>query len=329
MSRIRAKDIDVIEMSHHVLQVRLWGQIFLLQMETEAYKTEFLRLLARLDGRHDSEALAAEVRLPPDEIRKILDALRNMSLTETVPDADDNAGAPPEAYLREHAAIFRVFECSKTKSTAECQRRVYAQRIAVVGDDPLAEELGRVLPAYGLVQTRRVDASAAADPAEIVVVPLSTYADVDTLEALNRRAVEERWTLMPITFDDGVARIGPTVVAGKTACVACLDLRTLSNIDNQEALGTYRSFVKAAGRRYPDVPSHVSAIAVFACHELLRIATAYDQAKSYNGVVKIDLWNGEVTRARVLKFPSCPVCSPRARRPKYDNHAFATMLAQL
>jgi bacteriocin biosynthesis cyclodehydratase domain-containing protein len=141
--------------------------------------------------------------------------------------------------------------------------------------------------------------------------------------------MERAQTLMPVTFDDGIAQIGPTVVPGKTACLRCLDLRITSNIDNQEAHSTYRAFVAASGRGYPDIPAHLTTVSVFVCHELLRVATGYDQAKSYNGILKVDLWNGEVRRSRVLKFPSCNVCSARARKPKYDSHAFVGMLSRL
>ena len=332
MSRIRAKDFDVIEMSGQTLQVRLWGRIFLLQMESELFKTELLRLLPLMDGRHEAEELVSQSRLPPEELRTILDTLRNMSLIETVEGLGHGDDAPPEEYLSEHAALFRVFESSKTKSSASCQRRAFTQRIALAGSDGLSDELARLLPAYGLTRVRRLSPAAlgeAADPTELVVVSLSTYSDLETLTALNRRCVDQGRTLIPISFDDGVAQIGPTVVPGKTACLQCLDLRTMSNIDNLEAYETYRGFVKARERRYPEVPAHVTAIAVFACHEVLRVVTGYDQAKSYNGVLKVDLWNADVRRTRVLKFPSCTVCSPRARRPKYDNHAFASMLAQL
>jgi bacteriocin biosynthesis cyclodehydratase domain-containing protein len=327
---VRLKDIDIIEMSGNTLQVRLWGRIYLLEMESDAYQAGFLRLLKLLDGRHGPEALAGMVDLPAAEVRTILSTLQNMSLTEMVDPA--GIGAPPAEYLRQHQAMFRVFEGSKARAAADCQRRVHQQQVLVLGDDPLATELAARLPEFGLHRLVRapLDAwPAGGDPAALVVLPLSDYHHREVLAAVNRRCVEASRTLLPVYFDDGVAQIGPTVVPGKTACLACLELRLVSNVDNQEALASYRAFVAREGRRYPSIPTHLTTVAAFVCHELLRVCTGYEQARSYNGVLRLDLWSSDLRRGRVLRFPGCPVCSGRARRPKYDDHAFAAMLAQL
>jgi bacteriocin biosynthesis cyclodehydratase domain-containing protein len=336
MTGIRLKDIDIIEMSGNTLQVRLFGRVYLFELESDSYKTELFRLFKLLDGRHDAEQLTALVQLPADEVRTILGTLQGMSLTEAV-DAAALPGDPSPAYLQQHAAVFRVFAGSKTRSTAECQRRVHAQCITLLGDDPLADEIARRLPelGFGAAPPRLRRSSADAWPGrsgagpELVVLPLGQYDHRDALQAANRRAVEAGDILVPVYCDDGVVSIGPTVVPYKTACLSCLDLRITSNVDNQEALASYRSYVAGNGRRYPDLPAHLTAVAVFVGHELLRISTAYQQALSYNGILKLDLWSSEVRRSRVLRFPSCPVCSARARRPRYDHHAFSAMLAQI
>jgi ribosomal protein S12 methylthiotransferase accessory factor len=168
-----------------------------------------------------------------------------------------------------------------------------------------------------------------ATPPELVILPLLAYDSRDLLATVNRWCVDEQRTLLPVYFADGVAQVGPTVVPGKTACLQCLDLRLVSNIENKEAYETYHAFIKQRGRRYPEVATHLTAISVLVGHELLRVATGYEQARSHNGVLKLDLWRSDTRRSPVLRFPNCTVCSARARRPKYDNHSFATLLAQL
>jgi bacteriocin biosynthesis cyclodehydratase domain-containing protein len=263
-------------------------------------------------------------------VASILTTLQNMSLVE--PAGPEAAGDPPLSYRERHAAVFKVFEASKTRSSAECQRRMHRQEIALLGDDPLARRLAERLPQYGFEQISRAPLDGWPAPGggpRIVVLAVSDYHSGEALAAANRRAVAAGETLVPVHCQDGVASIGPTVVPGKTACLACLELRLVSNVDNQEALASYRSFVAAQGRRYPDLPGHFDAVAVFVAHELLRVSTGYEPARSHNGILRLDLWNSDLRRGRVLRFPSCTVCSARARRPKYDDHAFAAMLARL
>jgi bacteriocin biosynthesis cyclodehydratase domain-containing protein len=336
MSGIRLKDIDIIEMSGNILQVRFFGRVYLFELESDTYKAELFRLFKLLDGQRSADELATLVELPAGEVRTILGTLQGMSLTETV-EAAPIADAPPPEYLEQHAAVFRMFASSKARSAAECERRVHAQCITVLGDDPLADELARRLPEFGFgsepprLRRLAVDSwpTRGGSGPELVVLPLGQYDHRGVLDAVNRRAVDAGDTLVPIYCDDGVVNIGPTVVPRKTACLQCLDLRVTSNVDNQEALASYRAHVAAQGRRYPDLPAHLTALSVFVCHELLRITTGYQQAVSYNGILKLDLWSSELRRCSVLRFPSCPVCSARARRPRYDDHAFATMLAQI
>jgi bacteriocin biosynthesis cyclodehydratase domain-containing protein len=328
---IQLKNVDVINMSNNRIQLRLWGKIYLLELESDEYKAGFLRLLSLLDGAHDEAAIIAGAGLPEVEVRNVLGALHNMSLTETAP-APLPAASPELPGVRaDKPAVFRVFESSSVRSTAECERRVREQPIALLGEGHLCEALHRLLPDYGFARVRRYPAERFADTEsrDVLVLALDGYDGASLLTELNAAAVERGQTLMPIGFDDAVARIGPTVVPGKTACLACLDQRVLSNIDNHEAFAAYRDYLQETGRRYPHVASHFVAIGVFAAHELLRVVSGYELAQSYNATLKIDLYGGEVTRSRVLKFPSCGVCSSRARGLRYDNYAFSSMLSRL
>jgi bacteriocin biosynthesis cyclodehydratase domain-containing protein len=338
MTRTKLKHVDVIEMSGERLQVRLFGRVYILELESASYRTELMNLLRLLDGRHDLAELSEAVQLPQREIQQILQNLRSMSLTEEVTEAADDEGFA--GYCERYEHVHRIFESSRVKSAQQCQRLMYSASVTLLGVGPLADELGRVLERFGFRDIVRCPLDAfleagaaretgAAAPGGILVAALSEYAHWGALRSLNRAAFERGQCLVPVYCEDDCALIGPTLSPGNTACLECLSLRSSSNLDNSEAFEAYRNFVQGNGRRYPEVAEHFTVIATVAAHELFSVVTGYEMARSYNGLLRLNLWTGESSRSKVLRFPSCSVCSPKARRPRYDNHAYTSLLSEV
>ncbi len=131
---------------------------------------------------------------------------------------------------------------------------------------------------------------------------------------VNALAIEHRTRTLFGTTEGAVARIGPLLIPGNTACLVCAESRILSNAGPDEV-----DIAAAFGRRYsgrvsPEWPTHPllrgAAVRLFLL-EVASILTHYG-ARAVNGFVELDASGAERRFHRVLRVPRCPACSREA-----------------
>ena len=181
-------------------------------------------------------------------------------------------------------------------------------RAGVVGD-VLPIETGAELSRISSELRALIDATAP----EVIACWGFSYRSPLALE-VNALAIEHGKRALFGTVEGAIARIGPFVIPGNTACLVCAESRILSNAGPDEV-----DIAAAYGRRYagriaPDGPAHplfAEAASRLFLLELTSVLTHYG-ARTVNGFVELDTSGADRRFHRVLRVPRCPGCSREA-----------------
>ncbi|MEA2998636.1 MAG: hypothetical protein QOK17_469 [Sphingomonadales bacterium] len=115
--------------------------------------------------------------------------------------------------------------------------------------------------------------------------------------------------------EGGVARLGPYVIPGSTACLACLNSRFLSNSAPEE-MDLATACRARAGRRLGEpAPTHPVFLSSMAGLFVLEAGDILMRRppRTLGGLIEYGLADGSCCRRTILKAPRCAAC--RAARP--------------
>ncbi len=154
-----------------------------------------------------------------------------------------------------------------------------------------------------------------------VVVALETQ-DSTLLAAVNEACLRAGVAWTPAELYGPVAHIGPTVLARKTACWRCYDLRRKGA---QPGLDRYLMYEAHRERRPDDgrareglLPSYGPVVGSIAAQEAITSISRFTLPALLGRVLVFDLIAWTSQRHRVLRLPRCPACGA-AEIPDVDR----------
>ncbi|MHB8468990.1 MAG: TOMM precursor leader peptide-binding protein, partial [Gaiellaceae bacterium] len=253
-----------------------------------AARTRLPRLLPLLDGSRTVEEVAAE--LGP-EIRPAIDnALALLAEHGLL------TGPPPYEPLADRRRTLELLRATGAGEHAQAALRQAS--VSVLGEAPLAAEIGRLLQRSGVGEVGRTW------EADLVVAAPGAD-EAARLEEWNATALERRvpW-LQLVPFDGTLAAIGPLFVPGETGCHVCFRLRRAV-----DPLAAVEQPLCAHNLSAPALDAAIGGVAVAA---VLRWLTAGDTA-ALGAVLALECEpHLALTRHVVYRVPRCPACSPLA-----------------
>jgi bacteriocin biosynthesis cyclodehydratase domain-containing protein len=185
--------------------------------------------------------------------------------------------------------------------------RLAHARVTLVGESPIAEEAGRVLPG----RIRRIGWDESTEGADLAVAAPSAH-DLPELAGWNERclAAATPWLLV-LPFNGRFASVGPLFLPGETCCYGCLVRRRASALpDPHDFLALER-----APAPYPLGRSLAAALGGLAATVASRWLAQRDGLLP-GALFALELDGGlRVTRHRVLRVPRCEACSPARDEP--------------
>ncbi|TFI57028.1 TOMM precursor leader peptide-binding protein [Sphingomonas parva] len=171
-----------------------------------------------------------------------------------------------------------------------------------VGCTDAVNVLGRVTPAA--LWEKQV-----ADTRPHCLVAASDFGGQQLLLRWNRVAHQHDVHFLPVTIEELIGYVGPFVVPGETACLACLRARQNANLVNSAD----RRLAEAQAHRGQHVsvghPALLAITAEIAAFEIHRFYAALPQWR-VGHLIEYNLFGASMSRRRVFKAPRCAVCSP-------------------
>ena len=271
-------------------------------LEGAALKRFVPALLPLLDGTRKLDDIVAQLGPPAQPaIEQALAVLAARGLLTEGPPLDDLP--EPFALSAEGLSAAR----RDGSSPHEVRRRLGEARVAVAGAPRLAATLARELQRAGVGRVDHVGWEATRlDRTHDVAVAAAGPHEVVELTDWDRRRSDDRvaWLALP-PFDGRLAPIGPLVVPGETACLACYRLRRAATSDCRDELRALEHTPSSA-RAATALESLVAGVATLA---LLRYLAGLDPTLpgsfyALDAGVPLSL-----SRHRVLRVPRCPACS--------------------
>jgi bacteriocin biosynthesis cyclodehydratase domain-containing protein len=200
----------------------------------------------------------------------------------------------------------------------------------VDGDHPEARALARPDPDLftNTLELQRFAAAFASWAGSFVIV-LQRVVDPLQLRALNRVALEHRLTWMHAAIDGPFLLVGPLFVPYRTACYECFETRVLMNLREAASYQQYKNALAAGSVQrgapppLPAVDGLLSAYTALDGVNYLLTGAAFTAGKVHG----VYLPTMEHSFNDVLRFPSCPACSPVAERD--DQELYFDMRALL
>lgn len=272
-------------------------------LEGGALKRLVPALLPLLDGTRGLEEIVAVLGEPArPAVARALALLAERGLLTEGPPLDDGVPEPFAVSAESLSATRR-----DGASPGEVRRRLREARVAVAGEDRVTATLTRELLRAGIGRVDQVDWDATSlDRTHDVAVAAAGPGELADLGDWDRRRNDDgvAWLALP-PFDGRLAPIGPLVVPGETACLACYRLRRAATSDCREELRTLEGSPSSA-RCASALESLVAAVAALA---LLRYLAGLDPTLpgsfyALDAGVPLSL-----SRHRVLRVPRCPACS--------------------
>jgi bacteriocin biosynthesis cyclodehydratase domain-containing protein len=152
------------------------------------------------------------------------------------------------------------------------------------------------------------------DPDVDCLVVTSDFGGLETMRDWNARALRGGFAFYPAVVQDGVAYLGPVVVAGSGACFECLWQRQNSHVEEPgdrartEPFAFFGQYVDAA------LPAMGSAAGYLASIELTRY---FGRLPGFTpGThVEVDLLTMRSAARKVLRVPRCAACGVHRGRP--------------
>ena len=263
-----------------------------LEFEGAAAERLLPHLLPLLDGTRTVDDVAAELgETVRPAIEHALTLLRAHDLlTEPSPPGVD-------------ARCAELLAATTGETIADVHARLRTAEACVIGTGRVAEPLGRILQASGIVGVERRDWDD--EPGGELVVAVPSSAELARLEEWNQRALETGTTwIQVLPFDGRLAAVGPVFVPGQTACHECYRWRRDSTVATERDRTT---------GHYLGAPPLDAALAGLAAHVVLRRLVHVDGDAGVLLAVEL-VPELRCTRHYVYRVPRCAACSPLARR---------------
>lgn len=217
--------------------------------------------------------------------------------------ADETARA-----LASHEIQAELWEVDSAPPSAEEEPR--AARIAglpirTVGIDRLEHEL--------LLRFEKSEGETG-PPANLLVV--TTWDPWPRLlSVLNAVSIASRTALLPAGFEGQELTLGPLVIPGESACLACLDRRRHANEDHPEEWSSWQAHLDTTGGGVaaPGVGGWGKVAAGLVAIEALAHLTYVVPPATFGAQLVQDMALLESRRESVLRIPWCDACGSNAR----------------
>ncbi|MET8094075.1 TOMM precursor leader peptide-binding protein [Micromonospora sp. NPDC005220] len=286
-----------------------------------------------LTGEHTVAQLTAD--LDESQQRTVLTLVRALLGRGFAKDAGERTAIPAPVAQR-FAAQIEFIDHFADDPTGRFLR-MHEARVALTGGGEVVRAAAQALLANGCVRLdlhledpdRCVEAlrpridelSAAGLPAELrvrsgpldagqvdAVIACVGPAGLSGLADLARAAHRDGPLLVPVTWDDERAVVGPVVAAGASPCWLCAHLRLTDTAAPTAAAAFWRHVAVGSDARPapPTVTARMLGTAV--AFETFRALTGALAPDTDSRVLLIDTVTLESTRERVLRHPGCPVC---------------------
>lgn len=190
------------------------------------------------------------------------------------------------------------------------------RQIVVIGVGALARAVKRALGEVGF--TRVAHADSLHEPATNVEAVVVCCADVELhayFRSANAEALSRGLPVLYVSLDWHVARCGPLVVPGGSACYECYFHRIASTRRFADEFLARSTDERLLARPAPN-PLAVLWGAASAATQVCAYVTNAAADLHLSPVREVNVLTGEVARGSVLKLPRCPACGTACDRPQ-------------
>jgi bacteriocin biosynthesis cyclodehydratase domain-containing protein len=309
------------------------------------------RLLELLDGTRDVDTIIET--LPDFDHSNILSSLKGLSRLGLLEEASVPPGDDPLSVARDAQ---RTLFSHLSDDPSSALSSLAEATVVIIGDGAVASALSEMLVTSGVGGVRALPAhgerAAAPDappararvgrrsaegalvqgpfPTEgsgsltdllagaTVAVAALDHPDPDLLGRVNTATLEDAMPLLPVVLTGWEGHLGPTCVAGRTACLGCADLRAKANLSHYEQYLLYEQAMRSRPGAQPfgRLPHFPTVLAGLAATEVIKLVTQCYPPSTYGRVVVVDLLTAETEAHDVLRVPRCPACGRNDRRAR-------------
>jgi oxazoline/thiazoline synthase len=249
----------------------------------------------RLDGAHEAEAIAAEPvgDVEPATIVFLLKLLRALGLLLDRSEVEGNGAA------REHLLFLANFTAVPTA----VQRRLAAATVQVAGPQALAARIVRRLQTAGCKGALPVDSSALeqGEPPELTIVcadaPARSY-----LAAANESALRSGRPWLRAAVHNDLAWLGPLILPGETACLACMEVRERANARGNGGPPEFPLGSLGSSPLLDDL------LAIQVAAEAARFVGGFAAPVTVGHAYELSARSPETRRHTILRDPECLAC---------------------
>lgn len=141
-----------------------------------------------------------------------------------------------------------------------------------------------------------------------IIIGCSEFGGQVLLLELNQWCVENNIAFIPVVMDQMKGQVGPLVMPGITACLACLRARQNAHLYKPDLERYTEQYAIDGGTVAAVHPSILNTTAELAAFELIK-AFGHLKPEYKASFIEVDLINGRVESSQVLRLPRCPICS--------------------
>lgn len=239
-----------------------------------------------------------------------------------------------------------VFYWHFGKTPGRVAETLTRRAIAIVGVNRIGWSLFRVLREAGVDNIRLIDYAplrnldlfangrwvddlpepvefSSADPSSAFrgagcVVAVSDFGGWHLLAEWNKQCLERDLHFMPVLLDNLIGWIGPFVIPGRTACLACLRARLDSNLPDPALRRTVDRACESGKAITGAHPAIADLLGNLAGLELLKFYGGIT-GRQVGRVIEVNALIPRTISRPVLRIPRCPVCSSLNRHSPPDT----------
>jgi ribosomal protein S12 methylthiotransferase accessory factor len=282
-----------VEVGDGQLELRAAGTYYTLRHPLLA--AAFRAVADRLAGTHDPESIAAGLPpgVEPPTVLFLLKVLRSLGLLLEGVDLE-GAGAARERLL--HFSHFSA-------EPAAIERRLATASVQVTGADPLAERVAALLRASGCERLERLAAAELEErgPATLLIACADAPSG-ERMAAVNVAALGAGQPWLRAVAHGTHAWLGPLVLPGESACIACLETRERAN-----ARGNGEMPQLPPGSIGAFAPQ-LELLAAQAAAEAVRFLGGLCPPATVGHVFELSATSPLAQRHALLRDPRCPAC---------------------
>ena len=290
---------------------------------------QLARLIARLDGSAPVSRIAAEEKVPSEQVERLVDDLLNYGLVEKGP------STALDQYLAT-ATQWRFSEGVDPKQRVliladETLQRPVRDGLAAILGEQRVDVVGNDQPMVGILDspdTSWLNDGLASEErlAEFeswrgaVLVAASTRINPARSIVLNRACLRHGIPWIQATLDGPFVFVGPSFLPGESSCYECLETRVLMNLREGANYQRYKSAIVAAQVEFGAPPMLEPFASLLSAHlviETLNLVLTGSTC-TVGKMLAIHLPTMEMSFPEVLRIPGCSGCGAV---PERDTHA--------